>query len=636
MPDPLFYRAAADTTRTEYERRQAEQAWQRADVERAAGRRAAARTWLERAFRFTPSDQNLAFAVATARLGDGDFQGTLDLLNRIAARHAVREVYVGQAAAALALGKPGDAALHLARALSGFTIDAAAAGLAERWAALTGLAWCGVTHEGVLRIGGAAAPTVRLDGKILVVRPAPAPGGQSVTLPPAWRRAAVLSVEAGGAVVLGSPIDMRMIRRLEGCVQRTASGAEGWAWHPNAPEIDPVLHIDIEGKRRRIVATDRTVDVRGTTPLTRPRGFKIAFAAHYAARITGGGGRDLLGSPLAAPQLPAPAPAPCAGGGVTVVIPVYGGLNTTLDCVRSVIATIGAADRVVVVNDASPEPALVSALQTQADAGQIRLVASCGEDPSRNLGFPAAANAGLRAGGGTDVVLLNSDTLVFPGWLAALRAAVHARPDIGTATPLSNDATIFTYPDPTAPAPMPGPAEGAVLARQAASANAGIIVDVPTGHGFCLFIRADCLAATGLLREDIFAQGYGEENDFCERARALGWRHVAVPGVYVAHRGGVSFGAARDHLVHRNAVLLDALHPAYHGRVADFIARDGLAAARRRLDAVRWQASHAASLAAGAVLLISHGGVGGTRRVVRERAAAIAAGGLAAVQLAAD
>ena len=53
---------------------------------------------------------------------------------------------------------------------------------------------------------------------------------------------------------------------------------------------------------------------------------------------------------------------------------------------------------------------------------------------------------------------------------------------------------------------------------------------------------------SGSLRADVFAQGYGEENDFCLRARHLGWRHVAAPGVFVAHVGGHSFGAAARHL----------------------------------------------------------------------------------------
>jgi hypothetical protein len=278
---------------------------------------------------------------------------------------------------------------------------------------------------------------------------------------------------------------------------------------------------------------------------------------------------------------------------------------------------------------------LAAALAQMAGAGTIRLVASSAADPERNLGFPAAANAGIRAAGGTDVVLLNSDTLVFPGWLEELREAAQSAGDIGTVTPLSNDASIFTYPDPGFPAPSPGAAEGARLARLAAHANAGLVVDVPTGHGFCLYIRAACLHEVGLLREDLFAQGYGEENDFCERARARGWRHVAAPGAYVAHVGAASFGAARDYLLRRNAVILDRLHPDYHARVQAFIAADGLADARRRLDVARWRAAQTGR-GRRAVLLVTHDGSGGTGRVVRERAAAIRQAGRTPVVLGAS
>jgi GT2 family glycosyltransferase len=64
-----------------------------------------------------------------------------------------------------------------------------------------------------------------------------------------------------------------------------------------------------------------------------------------------------------------------------------------------------------------------------------------------------------------------------------------------------------------------------------------------------------------LLREDLFAQGYGEENDFCIRGRHLGWRHVAVPGLFVAHVGAQSFGLAKKYLLERNIRKLNEIHP---------------------------------------------------------------------------
>ena len=67
--------------------------------------------------------------------------------------------------------------------------------------------------------------------------------------------------------------------------------------------------------------------------------------------------------------------------------------------------------------------------------------------------------------------------------------------------------------------------------RRAAEANAGVAVDIPTAVGFCMYVRRECLLQTGLFREDLFAQGYGEENDFCLRARHLGFADRRTMGI---------------------------------------------------------------------------------------------------------
>jgi glycosyltransferase involved in cell wall biosynthesis len=146
-----------------------------------------------------------------------------------------------------------------------------------------------------------------------------------------------------------------------------------------------------------------------------------------------------------------------------------------------------------------------------------------------------------------------------------------------------------------------------------------------------MYIRAECLLQTGLLRDDVFGQGYGEENDFCIRAHHLGWRHVAVPGAYVAHIGGASFGDARSHLLARNLEILERLHPGYGDLIAEWQARAPLAEARRALDAARWAARrHDADRA---IVLITHDSGGGVERAIRERCAVLATQGLRAVVL---
>ena len=403
--------------------------------------------------------------------------------------------------------------------------------------------------------------------------------------------------------------------------------------------------------------------------LARPRGFRVPAAALAGMmgllHVLDQGGNDLLGSPLDASaeqrmavaasvtlsrlypagtsrartsrarmgQLPPPAipaatigPSPPVGAAALrrrkadVVLPVYGGLSAVLACLDSVFATIPQGTRVIVVDDASPEPALRQALDALAAQRRIALIRA-----PHNRGFAASANAGIMACPGRDVVLLNSDTLVPPGWLARLSEAARAAPDIGTVTPLSNDASILSYPGPVGSNPVPDRAETERLDTLAQRANGRTLIDIPVGVGFCLYIRRDCLDAVGLFRADVFAQGYGEENDFCLRARHLGWRHVAATGMFVAHVGGASFGAAAAALRARNCTILERLHPGYEHLVQAFGAADPLAPARRALDLARWRAARRHGQQA--VILVTHEEGGGVERVIAVSAKAHRAAG---------
>jgi GT2 family glycosyltransferase/glycosyltransferase involved in cell wall biosynthesis len=563
----------------------------------------------------------------------GETEAALALFTAMAARHAGREILSGIAVCALALGRVDQAREAVARALSIAVPDVTIARLAAR---LAPGAWCGMSLDGALQGDIPADAVFTADREPPQTKEAWVERGLggSAHAPPDSAQAPqtprhFLTVTCGGQEVLGSPIDLRAIGATDGFVSLVPGGIAGWAWHPADPSADPTLTILQDNTARTIRPTDLSITFRGTTPLARPRGFRLNMSQASQIRVLGADGRDILGSPLGGPTRAKPAPPAKPHPGTAIVVPVYRGRETTLACLESVRATIGPHDRLIVVNDSSPDPALTDALQALAREGAITLIPSDPREPGRNLGFPGAANAGLLHADGADAVLLNSDTVVYPGWLQTLRTALYSAPDIGTATPLSNDATIFTYPDPANPSPMPTPEQGAAIAAQALSANAGVLVDVPTGHGFCLYIRAACLAETGLFRGTLFAQGYGEENDFCERARKRGWRHVAVPSVYVGHVGGVSFGAARHQLLTRNGAILDRLHPSYRGRVDAFIRADPLLPARRRLDTARFvdRADRPA------VLLVSHAGHGGTTRIVRERAAACRAEGLRPITL---
>jgi GT2 family glycosyltransferase len=582
------------------------------------GNRSALR-WLDRAHRLVPHDPNATLTLASACLADDPARAAA-LFQAIIDTYDVRQAWLGLAAARLRLSGPEDAAEPLAVLLSRHAFAPDAAGLANAVAPPAG--WCTLCSDGRLEIHPAAPkPLVLLDGK-------PVRGSK---LPASWQRARTIDVRTNGVPLLGSPIQVAAIRRLAGCVEACDGGIQGWAWHPGDPDTAPALTVlDCNGTPlKHLIAEDESVAIADTGPLARPRWFTLSrtdlSGSAGPLRIIGPDGKDLPGSPLdpfidevshaaaslrlgriypagsanrqteisasPAPALRADAPMPPRPVGaapkpraVTIVIPVRDGGDAVQACLDSVLASLPKGGRILVVDDGSSDPAVIGTLDALRCRRRVELLRH-----KTAQGFPAAANAGIQAAAGRDVVLLNSDTLVPPGWLERLRDAAYACDDIGTVTPFSNDASIVSYPGPAGTNKVPDQAETNRLDRAAQHANGGAIIDIPVGVGFCLYLRRDCLDVTGSFRSDRFAQGYGEENDFCLRARHLGWRSVALTGLFVGHRGGASFGGSAAHLRARNSRIVEQLHPGYRSLIDSFIASGSLDDPRRRIDLHRWR-----------------------------------------------
>lgn len=608
--------------------------------------------WMERAARQAPDDPRVRFALAAARLGAGDGAGAADAAEAVLAGQESR---AGLRLLVLACCMARDwtrAVPVLERFLTGYGFDPAlsvAAGLVCRHAGWPG--WCALDARGTLHWGGLPAgcvPDIWLGG-----RPFAAPcqsGACAMALPRSGSGA--VEVRHAGQLLLGGRPERTALARVAGAVLPGDDGLAGWACLPAQPERAPVLYL-CDDRGRRELALHRTEGAAHGSPAGPAMpvwGFDLKWdeiAPQGSVRVTFADGRDLTGSPLpvrlprARPVFPAmrmrdraAAPMPRPAGRCRIVVPVYADCAGTLACLKSVMETCLAPDcgptvEIMVVDDATPDAGLATALDALAARGRIIL-----RRHDANRGYPAAINTALDDATGMDVVLLNSDTLVAPGWLGEMRRVAYARADTGTVSPLSNDASILTWPDPSRPAPLSGGMER-VRALMAASlrASGGRDVEIPTAHGFCMLIRHDCLARTGPFRPELYGRGYGEENDFSMRARLAGWRHRAALGVFVGHVGGVSFGATRKALQQRNLWVLNRLFPGYDALVQAHVAADPLAAGRLRLSLLVWHRAARQAGVNGAVLLVTHGGAGGVARVVAARARQWAAAGLLPVVL---
>lgn len=301
-------------------------------------------------------------------------------------------------------------------------------------------------------------------------------------------------------------------------------------------------------------------------------------------------GLPLLGSPVSAMPTFVP-PAAVADVGrhypVDVLIPIYDGLEETLECINSAIAARKlnhTPHRLVVLDDATPLPALRKALKVLASKGKITLI----QQPV-NLGFIRTMNRAMALSPRHDVVWLNADTRVHGNWLDRLCDTAYTADDIASVTPFTNNGELMSFPVSRVSSPMPTAAEQAELDKLAGDI-ASAPVELETGCGFCLYIKRTALESVGYLDEVELTRGYGEETDWCLKAKAMGWRHLGATKVFIAHKGGVSFREEKKIRVAYNNAVLRRRYPKAEKTYLDFCQRDPLQPARNALQKARLKA----------------------------------------------
>jgi GT2 family glycosyltransferase/tetratricopeptide (TPR) repeat protein len=156
-----------------------------------------------------------------------------------------------------------------------------------------------------------------------------------------------------------------------------------------------------------------------------------------------------------------------------------------------------------------------------------------------NRGFPAAANQGMRAATGRQVLLLNNDTVVTTGWLRRLLRALHGDGRIGLVGPCSNHISGEQQVE----ARYDDLAQLDGFAWDWGKAHDGAVEDTDRLVGFCLLVRRDVIDRIGLLDER-FGVGCFEDDDYCRRALRAGYRAAIARDAFVHHFGSRTFAGA--------------------------------------------------------------------------------------------
>lgn len=242
---------------------------------------------------------------------------------------------------------------------------------------------------------------------------------------------------------------------------------------------------------------------------------------------------------------------------IDIIIPIYNAYDDLKKCIESIRRYTNLKyDRLICINDCSTDERIKPYLEQESLNNIIFL------DNEVNQGFSNNVNKGMKYSSDRDVILLNSDTIVTSNWIDKIWTCAYSKPEIGTVTPLSNCATLCSVPVMCQDNLMPNNVTIDEFAQIIERCSLKRYPRITVAVGFCMFIKRDVINDVGMFDAETFEKGYGEENDFCNRAEQLGYIHVMCDDTFIYHKGTASFiSDEKQKLMDVHAQYLEGMYP---------------------------------------------------------------------------
>ena len=232
-------------------------------------------------------------------------------------------------------------------------------------------------------------------------------------------------------------------------------------------------------------------------------------------------------------------------------------------CLRSIYQNTGSITYEIIVVDNNSQDGTVRLLRE--DYPDVLVI-----ENDYNAGFTRPSNQALRKSHGRYAILLNNDTVIFPGAFDKLIQFADARRETGICGPkvLNSDGSLQEQCHRSFPTPWISFAYFTGLARlfphsrffakyQMTYLEDDEIQEVDSVSGSCMMIRREVMEQIGLLDETCFA--YGEDIDYCFRAKKAGWKIFYFPQAQIIHhkgKGGSGVKPARSVYEYHRAMVI--------------------------------------------------------------------------------
>lgn len=217
-------------------------------------------------------------------------------------------------------------------------------------------------------------------------------------------------------------------------------------------------------------------------------------------------------------------------GLVSIVMLSWNALDYTKMALESIREhTTGEYEIVIVDNGSNPET--VEWLRSQS---HIRVIFN-----ATNRGFAGGNNQAIAACRGEYVVLLNNDVIVTDGWLESLLSAFDRIPALGVSAPLSNKIAGHQQ---TVDSVYGDLDEMQAYARRRRERHRGEGYLTDRVIGFCMCIDRRVIEEVGGIDEG-YGVGNFEDDDYCIRVRAAGYKIYVCNDSFIHHFGSKTFEA---------------------------------------------------------------------------------------------
>jgi GT2 family glycosyltransferase len=227
---------------------------------------------------------------------------------------------------------------------------------------------------------------------------------------------------------------------------------------------------------------------------------------------------------------------------LSIVIPTYNAHEWIEQCLDSIRLHRPACDyQVIVVDDKSTDDSVAIVRDRFPD---VRLFSN-----DRNLGFGKTVNVGLRAATGAYVLVLNNDTWMHEGALDAMIRYLDDHPETGIVGPkvLNGNGAIQEQCRRRIPTPAAAllyftgvarmfPRNPSIAGYLMTATDENATTEVDAVSGACLMVRRAAIDQIHGFDEEYYL--YGEDMDFCWRAKSAGWKVVYDPAATITHFGG--------------------------------------------------------------------------------------------------